>query len=287
MCGAAEMVARRRSVCAALSGEVQSRSASLANPLEAELGQEVLRPSKETVGWQDPCEPLASLQSLAAERSNVSVEGAIVQVVSALMEGVLEHRDVHVHTALVCLHSPLLDVRVKKRVSELGLRQHRRERRAGRSCNEVDSGTPRQHWVGYKVAHGADGGANAAGLVVLITLLGVAGAVLAISSGSLALQILGGAVASVCMKSVESLLPQDAVPAQPFVDLGERLGPKRVDPPLSVLADVDQPRLPQHPQVPRHPRASNRQQRCQLTRGCRAAGQGLEHRPPALVRECP
>ena len=66
------------------------------------------------------------------------------------------------------------------------------------------------------------------------------------------------------MKSIEPLLPHDAVAAQPFIDLGERVGPKRVDPPLSVLADVDQPRLPQHPQVPRTPRASNRQQRRQL-----------------------
>jgi hypothetical protein len=45
------------------------------------------------------------------------------------------------------------------------------------------------------------------------------------------------------MKSIEALLPQDAVPAQPFIDLGERLGPKRVDPPLSFLPDVDEPRL--------------------------------------------
>ncbi len=50
-----------------------------------------------------------------------------------------------------------------------------------------------------------------------------------------------------------------------------RLGAKTVDPPLRLLADLDQPRLPQHPQVPRYPRAGNRQQRRQLTRGRRAA----------------
>src|SRR5271154_1934070 len=32
---------------------------------------------------------------------------------------------------------------------------------------------------------------------------------------------------------------------QPFIDLGERLRAKAVDPPLRLLADLDQPRLPQ------------------------------------------
>ena len=89
------------------------------------------------------------------------------------------------------------------------------------------------------------------------------------------------------VQGIQPLLPQGPVPAQPVIDLGEWLGAKAVDPPLRLLADLDQPRLPQHPQVPRYPRAGNRQQRRQLTRGCRAAGQGLQHRPPALVRQCP
>jgi hypothetical protein len=63
----------------------------------------------------------------------------------------------------------------------------------------------------------------------------------------------------------QPLLPQGPVPAQPFIDLGERLKAKTVDPPLRLLADLDKPRLPQHPQAPRYPRASNRQQRRQLT----------------------
>jgi hypothetical protein len=40
------------------------------------------------------------------------------------------------------------------------------------------------------------------------------------------------------------LLPQGAVPAQPVIDLGEWLEAKTVDPPLRLLADLDEPRLP-------------------------------------------
>jgi len=89
------------------------------------------------------------------------------------------------------------------------------------------------------------------------------------------------------VQGIEPLLPQGPVPAQPFIDLGERLRAEAVDPPLGFPADLDEPGLPQHPQVPRYPRAGNRQQRRQLTRSCRTAGQGLQHRPPALVRQCP
>src|ERR1035438_8182956 len=70
-------------------------------------------------------------------------------------------------------------------------------------------------------------------------------------------------------QGIQPLLPQGPVPAQPFIDLGERLGTETVDPPLRLLADLDKPRLPQNPQVPRYPRAGNRQQRRQLTRGGR------------------
>ena len=73
------------------------------------------------------------------------------------------------------------------------------------------------------------------------------------------------------VQGVQPLLPQGPVPAQPFIDLGERLGAKTVDPPLRLLAGLDQPRLPQHPQVPRYPRAGNRQQRRQLAHAGRAA----------------
>jgi hypothetical protein len=51
------------------------------------------------------------------------------------------------------------------------------------------------------------------------------------------------------VQGVQPLLPQGPVPAQPVIDLGERLGTKTVDPPLRLLADLDQPCLPQHPQV--------------------------------------
>jgi hypothetical protein len=40
---------------------------------------------------------------------------------------------------------------------------------------------------------------------------------------------------------IEPLLPQGPVPAQPFIDLGERLGAKNADPPLRLLADLERP----------------------------------------------
>ena len=67
------------------------------------------------------------------------------------------------------------------------------------------------------------------------------------------------------VQGIQPVLPQGPVLAQPFIDLGERLGAKTVNPPLRLLADLDQPRLPQHPQMPRYPWVSNRQQRREIT----------------------
>jgi len=89
------------------------------------------------------------------------------------------------------------------------------------------------------------------------------------------------------VQGVQPLFPQSPVPAQPVIDLGERLGAEAVDAPLRFLANLDQSRLAQHPQVPRYPRAGNRQQRRQFTRGRRATGQGLQHGPPALICQRP
>jgi hypothetical protein len=89
------------------------------------------------------------------------------------------------------------------------------------------------------------------------------------------------------VQGVEPLFPQGPVPGKPFIDLGERLGAQAVDPPLRFLANLDQPCLPQHPEVPRHPWPGDRQQRCQLAGGDRAAGQCVQHGPPAFVRERP
>ena len=85
------------------------------------------------------------------------------------------------------------------------------------------------------------------------------------------------------MQGVEPLLPQDAVLLEPGADLGEWLWSKRVDPPLRVLAYVDEPGLAQHAQVSRDTRARNRQQRRQVARGGRALCQGLDDGAPALV----
>src|SRR5689334_13261443 len=89
------------------------------------------------------------------------------------------------------------------------------------------------------------------------------------------------------VQGVQPLLPQGPVPAEPLVHLGERLGPQAVHAPLGIAADLDEPRFTQHPQVPRHPRAGDRQQGRQLACGGRPVGQGLEQRPPALVRNRP
>jgi hypothetical protein len=60
------------------------------------------------------------------------------------------------------------------------------------------------------------------------------------------------------VQGVQPVLPQGPIPAQPLIDLGERLGPNTVDPALRLPADRDQPRLPKHAEVPRYPGASNR-----------------------------
>src|SRR5262249_54546123 len=89
------------------------------------------------------------------------------------------------------------------------------------------------------------------------------------------------------VQGVQPLFPQGPVAAQPFIDLGERLRAEAVDPPLRLLADLDQSSFPQHPQVSRYPRRGDRQQRRQLAGGGRATSQGVQHGPPALVRQCP
>jgi hypothetical protein len=89
------------------------------------------------------------------------------------------------------------------------------------------------------------------------------------------------------MQGVQSLLPQRPVAAKPVIYFCERCGAKTVDPPLRLLASLDEPRFPQHSQVAGDARASDRQQRRQLTRGRRAAGQRLQQRPPALVGDRP
>jgi len=61
------------------------------------------------------------------------------------------------------------------------------------------------------------------------------------------------------VQRIEPLFPQAPIPVKPFIDFGERCGAKSVDPPLSLLANLDQPSFPQHSQMPRYTRASNGQ----------------------------
>jgi hypothetical protein len=49
------------------------------------------------------------------------------------------------------------------------------------------------------------------------------------------------------VERTQSLLPETPIPSQPFIDLGERIGSKTVDPPLGVLMDLDESGLPKHP----------------------------------------
>ena len=105
-----------------------------------------------------------------------------------------------------------------------------------------------------------------------------------LSSGAPSLAFSAGHLS---VQGIDSLLPQGSIPAQPFIDFCERPGAKGVNPPLCLLADIDQPGFPQHPQVPRDARASDWQHRCQFTRGCRTVGQGFQQRPPAFVGHCP
>ena len=66
------------------------------------------------------------------------------------------------------------------------------------------------------------------------------------------------------MQGIEPVPPQCAVFLQPLIDLDERLRPQAVDPPLRLLAYVDEPGLPQNPHVPGHARPSDRQRVGQL-----------------------
>lgn len=59
-------------------------------------------------------------------------------------------------------------------------------------------------------------------------------------------------------------MPQRSVGTQPVIDLDEGFGPQAVDPPLRLLAYVDQTGLPQHPQVSRHAGAGDRERVSQL-----------------------
>ena len=72
-----------------------------------------------------------------------------------------------------------------------------------------------------------------------------------------------------------------------MIDFCEGGGAKGVNPPLRLLVGLDQPRFPQNSQVTGDARTSDRQQRRQLTRGRRAAGQCLQQRPPVFVGDCP
>ena len=70
---------------------------------------------------------------------------------------------------------------------------------------------------------------------------------------------------------------------QPGVDLGQRLRPQRVDPPLGVLADVDQPGLAQHAQVLRRPGLRQARRGDQMPDRPRLVAQEVEDLPPARL----
>jgi hypothetical protein len=85
------------------------------------------------------------------------------------------------------------------------------------------------------------------------------------------------------VQGIEPLLPQAPIPVEPFIDFCEGFRAKGVDPPLSLLANLDKARLPQHTEVPRYTWASDRKQSRQLTRSCRTVGQRFQQRSPTLV----
>jgi hypothetical protein len=60
------------------------------------------------------------------------------------------------------------------------------------------------------------------------------------------------------MQGIEALFPLHQVPIEPVIDLGERLRAETVDPPLCVLADLDESRFSQYAKVPGDARAGNR-----------------------------
>jgi len=51
------------------------------------------------------------------------------------------------------------------------------------------------------------------------------------------------------VKGIQPSLPQDAIPAQPLIDLAQWFGAKTVDPPLRFLANLDKPGLSKHPKM--------------------------------------
>src|SRR6266851_6270379 len=67
------------------------------------------------------------------------------------------------------------------------------------------------------------------------------------------------------VQRVQPLFPQQSVATEPVVHLGQRLRPQAVHPPLSLLAHLDQPGLPEHPKVSSDSRPSDGQQGSQLT----------------------
>jgi predicted dehydrogenase len=85
------------------------------------------------------------------------------------------------------------------------------------------------------------------------------------------------------VQSVQTLLPQCPVRIEPGVQFRERLGPQPVNPPLSLVLDLDQAGLSQHAQVPRDPGTGNGQQRRKLSDRCRSMSQCLHDSSPAPI----
>src|SRR5882757_1428352 len=83
-------------------------------------------------------------------------------------------------------------------------------------------------------------------------------------------------------QGVQVRSPVAAVPAQPLIDLRQAVRAQRVDPPLGIRPDLNQPDLPQHPQVPRHSRLGEvRQRGDQLAGRPLATRQQIQQRAPA------
>src|SRR3546814_6138594 len=89
------------------------------------------------------------------------------------------------------------------------------------------------------------------------------------------------------MEAVERAGPQLAVGRQPLVDLGQRLRPQAVHPPLGAGTHVDQPRVAQHPQVLRHGGLAELQLGHEISDGALAAAQQVEDLPSmGLCEHC-
>jgi hypothetical protein len=84
----------------------------------------------------------------------------------------------------------------------------------------------------------------------------------------------------VSSESVELVSPELAIGGQPRVDLGERLGPEHVQPPLGLGPDGDEARVPQHPEVLGRPRLAAAEQTNELTDGAWALPQEVEDSAP-------